>query len=252
VIPPPAKFKIDPYYTKFTYAREFTVLGSKHVSDEALLKANDTIRKMFAYRHDILKAMIAEGARLVVLGRNEKLSDLPEFKEAKNQAGFDEVRYLEYTPSLRLMVVSEENTLGLPKEPFRGKCMVISVLAKALYHITGLRPVIPDFDRQRDRQQYELRVKRMDIDFDHKLRKIYEDAVSKGLWKGTAAARNRVEYWAAGVEAYFDAAGDGQPPNAADRPINTREMLKAYDPELYALVDETMAYREHVDWRFKR
>ena len=69
VIAPPEKFKIDPYYTKFTWAREFPVLGSKHVSDEALLKANDTIRKMFAYRHDILKAMIADGARLVVLGR---------------------------------------------------------------------------------------------------------------------------------------------------------------------------------------
>ena len=27
VIAPPAKFKIDPYYTKFTYAREFPVLG---------------------------------------------------------------------------------------------------------------------------------------------------------------------------------------------------------------------------------
>ena len=32
--------------------------------DEALLKANDTIRKMFAYRHDILKALIADGVKL--------------------------------------------------------------------------------------------------------------------------------------------------------------------------------------------
>ena len=41
------------------------------VSDEALLKANDTIRKMFAYRHDILKAMIAgetDPSRLAELG----------------------------------------------------------------------------------------------------------------------------------------------------------------------------------------
>ena len=35
VIPPPAKFKIDPYYTKFTFAREFPVIGSARVSDEA-------------------------------------------------------------------------------------------------------------------------------------------------------------------------------------------------------------------------
>jgi dipeptidyl aminopeptidase/acylaminoacyl peptidase len=252
VIAPPTKLQIDPYYTKFTYAREFIVLGSKHVSEEALLKANDTIRKMFAYRHDILKAMIADGARLVVLGREEKLSGLPEFKDARNQANFDEVRFLDYTPRHKLMVVPEENVLGLPGEPFAGRCLVVRVFAKGLYHVTAQRPVIADFEKRRDRQQYELRVKRLDIEFDHKLQKVHEEALSKGLWKGTAAARDRVEYWAAGVEAYFDGAGDGQPPNGADRPITTREALKAYDPELYALVDETMAYREHVDWRWKR
>jgi hypothetical protein len=250
VMPPPAKFKIDPYYTKFTFAREFTVLGSKHVRDEALLKANDIIRKMFAYRHDILKAMIADSVRLVVLGEQEKLSDLPEFKERKKD--LDEVRYFEYTPSVKLLVVPEENVLGLPGERFAGKCMVISVFAKALYQVTGLRPVDPNFEQQRNKQQYELRVKRMDIEFDQKLGKLYEKALSAGLWKGAAAARNRAEYWAAGVEAYFDAVGETPAPDLADRPITTREMLKAYDPELYALVDETMAYKGHVDWRFKR
>ncbi len=252
VFPPPPKFKIDPYYSKFTYAREFTVLGSKQVSDEALLKANDIIRKMFAYRHDILKALIADGARLVVLGRDERLSDLPEFKEVKNRPGFDELRFLDYSPELKLMVVPEENVLCLMSDPLAGKCLVVTVFAKALYRHTGLRPVDPDFDRQRNKQQYELRVKRMDIDFDARLGKIHQDATGKGLWKGTPAAHSRVEYWAAGVEAYFDAAGAGFPPALADRPITSREALKAYDPDLYALVDETMAYKEHVDWRFRR
>ncbi len=252
VLPPPARFKIDPYYTKFTYAREFIVLGSNHVGDEALLRANDIIRKTFAYRHDILKALIADGARLVVLGRHEKLSDLPEFKGARQQVGFDEVRYLFYTPALKLMVVPEENLLGLANDPFAGKCMVISVFARALYQVTALRPVDPDFDRQRDKQQYEMRVKRLDIEFDQRLQKIYEGSMTRNLWKGTAAARNRVEFWAAGLEAYFDASGTTPAPNSADRPITTREALKAYDPDLYALVDETMAYKEHVDWRFKR
>jgi hypothetical protein len=251
VIASPPRFKIDPYYTKFTWAREFPVLGSGHVRDEALLRANDTIRKMFAYRHDVLKALIADGARLVVLGRDEKLSDLPEFQESKDKAGFDAVRYLDYTPDLKLMVVPEENVLGLSGDPFAGQCMVIGVFARALYRVTGLRPVIPDFDQRRDKQQYELRVKRLDVEFDQKLGKAYDAAVAKGLWKGTAAARDRVEYWAAGVEAYFDAAGDGQPPHGG-RPVTTREALQAYDPDLYALVEETMAYREHVDWRFKR
>jgi hypothetical protein len=250
VLAPPTRFKIDPYYTKFTWAREFVVLGSKRVSNEALLKANDIIRKTFAYRHDILKAMIAGGARLIVLGRNDKLSDLPEFKDARKRVDFDEVRYLEYGPDRKLMVVAEENVLGLAGESFAGKCMVISLFARGLYQVAGLRAVDPDFEGRRGKQQYELRVKRLDIEFDRRLQKLHEEAMSKRLWQGTPSARSRVEYWVAGVEAYFDAAGDAMPPAGADRPITTREALKAYDPNLFALVEETMAYREHVDWRF--
>ena len=252
VMPPPSRFKIDPYYTKFTWAREFIVLGSKHVSDEALLKANDIVRKLFAYRHDILKAMIADGARLVVLGRQEKLSDLPEIRNSKDKTAVDEVRYLDFTPGLKLMVVPEENVLGVSTEPLAGKCLIVSVFARGLYQVAGLRPIDPEFDKQRSKQQYELRVKRLDIEFDNRLKKLYDDAKGKGLWRGTPAGRDRVEYWAAGVEAYFDAAGTGFPPNLADRPITTREALKSYDPDLFALVDETMAYKEHVDWRFTR
>ena len=62
--PPPTKLGIDPYYTKFSWAREFTVVG-RGASDESLLIANDIVRKMFAYRHDILKALIASNTKLV-------------------------------------------------------------------------------------------------------------------------------------------------------------------------------------------
>jgi hypothetical protein len=129
--------------------------------------------------------------------------------------------------------------------------MVVYLMAKALHTVTATRPAIPDFDRRRDRQQYELRVKRLDVEFDQKLQKLNQAAQEKRLWQGTSAGRNHVEYWAAGVLAYFDAAGQGQPAKLADRPITTREALKAYDPDLYGLVDETTAYREHVDWRLK-
>jgi hypothetical protein len=251
VIAPPAKYKFDAYYTKFTFAREFPVLGSKRVGDEALLAANDTVRKMFAYRHDVLKALIADGARLVVLGRDEKLSELPEFKDAKN-AELDLVRYLDYSPALKLMVVPEENVLRLPKEPFAGKCMTVSVFAKGLYRGAGLRPVDPEFENRRAKQQYELHVKRLDVEFDKKVTALFDAATENKLWRGTAAARDRFEYWAAGVEAYFDATGSGTAPNGADRPITTRETLKAYDPDLYALVAETMAFKERVDWRVKK
>jgi len=60
-----------------------------------------------------------------------------------------------------------------------------------------------------------------------------------------------VEYWTEGVLAYFDAAGAGAPPNDADHSIATRETLKEYDPDLFALVEETMAYKGKVDWRYR-
>ncbi len=74
------KFKdIDPWYTKFTWAREFTIVG-RTASDDALLHANETTRRLFAYRHDFLKALINHGLKLVVLGPGEQLADLPEWK----------------------------------------------------------------------------------------------------------------------------------------------------------------------------
>jgi hypothetical protein len=246
------KFNIDPYYTKFTWAREFIVVGRK-ASDGALLIANDTIRKMFAYRHDILKAFINEGVKLVVLGFEENLADLPECKKMASKSIDYTARFLDYLPEAKLMVVDQQNVLGNPKNPYLTSCQIIRVFAKALYHLTGTRPVDPNWEnRGRDVQQYELRVQRMDIRFDKKLKELYDSAMSKGLWKGTAAVHNRAEYWAEGVLAYFDASGAIVPPNDSDHPIATREALKQYDPGLFTLVEETMGYKGKVDWRYRK
>jgi alpha-glucosidase len=250
--PPPAHYKIDPYYTKFTWADEFPIIG-RSASDEALLKANDTINKMFSYRHDILKALIADGVKLVVLGPNETLSNLPECAVLKESKEFDALaRLLEYSPGTnKLLVVPEENVLGDPRHPLVGDCLVIREMAKALYYVTGTRPEDSNFDnRGRAVQQYELRLKRMDVRFDQKLDELFSSATTNGLWKGTTAVYSKVEYWTAGVLAYFDAAGHTSAPLNLPHPIRTREMLKDYDPALFGLVDETMAYAGHVDWRY--
>jgi hypothetical protein len=260
VIPPPAKFKIDPYYTKFTWADEFLVIG-RQVSDEAMLKANDTICKMFAYRHDILKVLINDGVKLVVLGRNEKLADLPELRNTTDMNIDLTVRFMDYTPETKLLVVPEESVLGNPNDGYVGAYLEIREFAKVLYAVCGTRPVDPNWNnRGHDVQQYELRVKRLDVQFDYKLKQLYDAAMSKGMWKDTSAVQNPTAYWTEGVLAYFDAAGqDGAPFKDTGRngdftdsphPIDTREELKAYDPDLYALINETMAYDGHMDWRY--
>ncbi|MBN1507848.1 MAG: hypothetical protein JW955_13440 [Sedimentisphaerales bacterium] len=249
---PPARFHIDPYYTKFTWAREFTVLG-RGASDGALLKANDTIRKMFAYRHDILKALIADGVRLIVLGPEDRLADLPELKGATTKDMDLLARFLDYSPQTKLIVIAQENVLANSSNPYATESQIVRAFAKAMYHVTGMRPVDPNWEKRgRDVQQYELRVQRMDIRFDERLKTLYDGAMNKGLWQGTAAIQDRVEYWAQGVLAYFDAVGTGMTPTDAEHPIATREDLRQYDPDLFALVDETMAYKGKVDWRYHR
>ncbi|HVR35147.1 MAG TPA: hypothetical protein VMS21_04780 [Methylomirabilota bacterium] len=251
IIAPPAKFGIDPYDTKFTYARAMPVVG-REAGDEALLKANDTIRKMFPYRHDILKALINDGVKLVVLGSNESIADLPEYAALADKSSIDPLaRILEYRADLKTLVVGEENVLGDPRAPLVGDHQVIRVFATALHQVTATRPVDPDWDnRGHAIQQYELRVERLDVRFDEKLKALHDSALDSGKWNGTTAVNDRVSYWAEGVLAYFDAQGQDAAPPDSPHPITTREALKAYDPGLFDLVRETMAYEGRVDWRF--
>jgi hypothetical protein len=251
VTPPPARFGIDPWYTKFTWAREFTVVG-RAASDSAMLRANDVVRKMFAYRHDILKALIADGVKLVVLGRNERIADLPEYKRLADKFGIDVLaRSHDYTPAMKLIVVPEENVTGDPRNDRNGDNGVIRGFARALYFVTATRPVDTATSRGPS-QQYELRVTRMDVRFDRRLDSLHKAATAAGKWKNTAAVHDRVEYWTRGVLAYFDAAGQHAPPLDTGYPVATREELRTYDPGLFALVEETMAYKGKVDWRLRR
>lgn len=252
VTPPPAKSGFDAYYTKATWARSFPVLGHEAV-DDALLRANDIIRKMFAYRHDVLKALIDEGCRLVVLGPGESISDLPEWKELKEQGVDGLARSLEYAPGRKLMVVGEESVLGDPSVPRVGADPVVRVLAGAVLRGPGRRAVAPDRDpRDRNIQQYELRVKRLDVRFDERVKSLFESAKAAGKWRGTAAGRDHDAYWVEGVLAYFDAQGQAPAPGDAPHTIATREDLRAYDPPLAEFLDEATAYRGKVDWRLPR
>lgn len=74
--------------------------------------------------------------------------------------------------------------------------------------------------------------------------------MAAGKWKGTSAVHDRANYWSTGLAAFFDVAGQNTAPLDWPHPILTREQLKAYDPDFFALIGETMAYDHHVDWRF--
>jgi hypothetical protein len=105
---------------------------------------------------------------------------------------------------------------------------VIHAMARTFYNVTSARPVDPNWNnRGRDVQQYELRVKRLDTEFGDKLKAIH------GRQGGPSNAP--ADYFADGVFKYF----------------TDRDTFQKQDPQLYALVHETMAYEGHQDWKVK-
>jgi hypothetical protein len=70
--------------------------------------------------------------------------------------------------------------------------------------------------------------------------------MAKGLWKSKYAANNKAEYWAEGVQSWFNS---NRPPDHDHNHIDIREELKEYDPGLANLVGEIFG---DTGWRYKR
>ena len=229
VTTPPAKLKADKFYTKYVDCRSLPIIGSEKVSDEAMLKANEIIRNMFTYRHDILKAMIDDGLRVVVLAETETLADVPDHK----------------VKSSPRMIIGQDYILN-PGE--YGENLLVKEFAKAICTMVATRPFDPNFEKgRRDKQQYELYgVVRVDERYMKKLVELYNNAIDKGLLKKTAASMNPTDYYVEGVQSWFDCGGGNQLTNS-----KTREELQKQDPGLAEFIADTFKHtqREGFDWR---
>ncbi|MCB0032781.1 MAG: hypothetical protein KDE51_02080, partial [Anaerolineales bacterium] len=78
----------------------------------------------------------------------------------------------------------------------------------------------------------------LDSNFTTTVENAYQNARNQGLWDNTYAGSNAEEYWAEGVQSYFNTNLQSDPPNGIHNHVNTRAELQAYDPGLYALIDE--------------
>ena len=248
VTAPAASLKCDPFYKKHVRARLLPVLSSEKASDAALLEANYLVRQMFAYRHDILQDMTDYGLRLVVLGEKDKLADIPELKGSKTTKTAP--RVLRCTSRLKRIACGAENLLARKGDPHAGESILIRELARAVHVMTALRPFDEEFENRSDRfkETPQRGVTRIDVRLDATLKQLYKKALAKGLWKNTIAAGNHVDYWAEGVQSWFDA-------NAQNRPghnhVNTRKELEAYDPDLAKLISGIFLHPARLDWRYK-
>jgi hypothetical protein len=218
------RYKLDTdFYKKHLDYKGFSILGSAKVSETALYEARYLIDRLLGQREDILKALIDSGCRFMVMAPTEMTTDVPEQRRLKNDTKTNWDRRARGLGG-KLSSCGEENLLNLPGDRYRQENILIHEFNHAI-HQQGLRHVDPTFQGR--------------------LKKAYDNAVAKELWKGSYVVTNPAEYWAEGAQAYFDCM---RPQFGA----NTREKLEKYDPDLFALVDEVYKQSKYRYVRYDR
>jgi hypothetical protein len=225
---------LDEFYVKALDVRGMPIVSSGAVSNEAFHAARDVIERMLSGRPEAYKRLRRNKGRLAIIGRAENTTDIPEHAHLNEEfertgQGTDwnkRARGLGGTTWIPVCSVGEENLLGLEGDRYRGESILIHEFAHTLAN---------------------LAFSELDSKFERKLAEAYEEAVQAGLWAGTYAATNPQEYWAEGVQSWFDANLEVDPPNGIHNEIDTRAELKEYDPELAELIAEWFPDDE---WRY--
>lgn len=218
---PPAALGLAPFYTKYLDANGLPVASSGKASDAALRKACQIATKMLSFRADVRAAMKSRKARLAVMARAEVTTDVPEHADLYQAfPGTDwnvRARGLGGTVVRPATSCAEENLLCETKDPYVGESILVHELAHGIVN---------------------LGVVFADTTFQGRLDTAYRSAVGAGKWKDTYAGTNVEEYFAEGVQSYFDTNLQASPANGIHNDVNTRAELLAYDPALHALVAE--------------
>ena len=108
----------------------------------------------------------------------------------------------------------EENLLCFPGDPYEEENILIHEFAHTI-HLRGLNHLDPGFD--------------------DRLKGIYEASMKAGRWESTYASGNHHEYFAEGVQSWFN---NNREPDHDHNHVNTRVELREHDPELAALLEE--------------
>jgi hypothetical protein len=218
---PPASLGVDSFYGKYLDARGVPVLSSAEVSDTALTTACTIAFHMLSARDDVRDAMIQGNMTIAVIGVNEVTTNIPEYRNLYQMfpgQDWDTLRGVGATRMIPVSSAGEENLLCLANDVFAGEMILVQTFATAVL----------------------LGVEDVDNTFESRLKASYDEAKAAGLWQNTYAAANNIEYYAEGVQDWFDANPDVSPPDGTHNEINTRPELRAYDPGLAGLVAETM------------
>lgn len=216
---PPGEY--PSFYSKMLVAEGVPVLSSARTSDVALRAACRILRRMVGPRDDVREAMLARGARVAVMARDERTLDIPEHADLQRLYPDTDwntrARGLGGTVARPVTSCAEENLRCDPDDRYRGENILVHELAHGMFNL-GVSFAVPDFPAR--------------------LRAAFDAARAAGRWANTYAGSNLDEYFAEGVQCFFDTNLRADPPNGIHNHIHTRAALRDYDPALYALVAE--------------
>ncbi|WP_147274348.1 hypothetical protein [Bremerella cremea] len=207
------KFALSDFYQKCILIDGFPVVASAQVNDAALQEAAHVVQAMLVKRGDILQRLVANKIRLAVIGVHQQTCDIPEHSDLTPVDYWNRrARGFGATKQRPCVSCAEENVLNLPGDPYYEENILIHEFAHAI-HLVALADLDPQFQE--------------------KLEACYEAALKKETWKDTYAGSNVTEYWAEGVQCWFESNAEN---NAQHNHLNTREELKQHDPQLHALI----------------
>lgn len=218
---PPAELKIPAFYKKYIDASGYPIIASATVNDYALREAAYLTDMMLVNIPEVRDAMIKSGSRMSILAWNEFTTDLPDFANLKPKDFWDaRARGTGGSETDPYCSCGEENLLSYPGDPYAKESILIHELAHNI-HLRGVLNVDPTFD--------------------DRLKKTYDSAMKAGLWKGKYASVNDREYFAEGVQSWFD---NNRENDHDHNHVNTRAELIEYDPGLAALCREIFGETE--------
>ena len=154
------------------------------------------------------------------MSKDELTTDIPEHSDLnKAFPGTDwdkRARGLGATEHRPATSCAEENLLCYANDRYKGEDILIHEFAHTIH---------------------EFGISYLQRNFNYQLEKVYAIAVSKGLWANTYAISNSKEYWAEGVQNWYDINREAIPTDGIHNHVNTKEELKEYDIDLYNLID---------------
>ena len=216
---------LDPFYRKVCMVGHIPVVSSGAVADGALVAAADIVFNMLKPRPDITRELEANKLRVGVIGQRETAVMMPEYRDLPTVFPNDDWSQRAYSATIRrpLLAIPEENLLCSPNDTYPGQ----SVLTHEMGHSV-----------------VDLGYRMMNATFWSRVDAAYRSAMATGKFRNSYAATNTAEYWAEGVQDFFDASlaynGPNGEGNGYDSPVGDRATLAQYDPTLYELVRQVL------------